>query len=79
MTLGTAKSMKTVEKRMKSQTPEECCTLIYTSGTTGRPKGVNSLPINFINLHELWRSDIEMKTLFFAYSLTVPLLLSTVP
>lgn len=25
---------------IKSQKPNQCCTLIYTSGTTGQPKGV---------------------------------------
>ena len=29
-----------LDKRMKAQKPDDCCTLIYTSGTTGNPKGV---------------------------------------
>ncbi len=29
-----------LEKRIKAQKPDDCCTLIYTSGTTGDPKGV---------------------------------------
>lgn len=29
-----------LDERIKSQTPDDCCTLIYTSGTTGNPKGV---------------------------------------
>ena len=29
-----------LEKRIKAQNPDDCCTLIYTSGTTGNPKGV---------------------------------------
>lgn len=29
-----------LDKRIKSQNPDDCCTLIYTSGTTGNPKGV---------------------------------------
>ncbi|MDJ0884043.1 MAG: AMP-binding protein [Desulfobacterales bacterium] len=29
-----------LEARIKSQSPDDCCTLIYTSGTTGNPKGV---------------------------------------
>ena len=29
-----------LEKRIKAQKPDDCCTLIYTSGTTGNPKGV---------------------------------------
>lgn len=30
----------TLEHRMNSQKPGNCCTLVYTSGTTGQPKGV---------------------------------------
>ena len=29
-----------LNKRIKAQKPDDCCTLIYTSGTTGNPKGV---------------------------------------
>jgi long-subunit acyl-CoA synthetase (AMP-forming) len=29
-----------LDKRIKAQKPDDCCTLIYTSGTTGNPKGV---------------------------------------
>ena len=33
-------SEQELEKRIKAQSPDDCCSLIYTSGTTGEPKGV---------------------------------------
>ncbi|XP_063051685.1 long-chain-fatty-acid--CoA ligase ACSBG2-like [Engraulis encrasicolus] len=40
MSLGEGVSDEELDAVIKSQAPNECCTLIYTSGTTGNPKGV---------------------------------------
>lgn len=40
MAMGTEDLEDELEKRIKGQAPNKCCTLIYTSGTTGNPKGV---------------------------------------
>ncbi|KAL2092811.1 hypothetical protein ACEWY4_012609 [Coilia grayii] len=40
MKLGEGVSDEELDAVIKSQSPNECCTLIYTSGTTGNPKGV---------------------------------------
>ncbi|KAI8499360.1 medium-chain fatty acid-CoA ligase [Branchiostoma belcheri] len=39
MKLGSDVADKTLEDRISSQVPNQCCVLIYTSGTTGNPKG----------------------------------------
>lgn len=48
------------ERRLKTITPNECCSLIYTSGTTGNPKGVMLSHDNFTFVCEAVKSYLPI-------------------